>query len=233
MRSRLATLALFAAIGCAAPALADGMPRTAATTAPAYAYPAPEALFYNWSGVYIGAHIGAMNASGSGTFDDGTAVAFSAQDASFVGGGHVGLQFQLRELVLGAEYSYSALSASLGSPISTGYTVTTKLKDLQIVSGKIGYAYQNYLFYGKAGYAFSSLDYSADNGTVSNGSGRGNGWMGGLGVSYAITPRIILGAEYNYVNISTDNATLGAGTLTGNNIDLQIGTLRLDFKFGG
>ncbi|MDX2201219.1 MAG: outer membrane beta-barrel protein [Hyphomicrobiaceae bacterium] len=233
MRLATATLAICLASGLSAPALADGMPRQ--RTAPAvgpYAYPAPEQSFFNWSGLYIGGHIGGLNAQDRGTFDSGTAVPYSTQDAAFVGGGHVGLHYQIRQLVLGVEYSYSALSTTLGANLSTGYTVTTKLKDVQIVSGKIGYAYQNYLFYGKGGYAMSQLDLAATDGsTLATGSGRGSGWMAGIGISYAITPRIIIGAEYDYIKLSADSSTLGASSLTGHNIDAQMGALRLDLKF--
>lgn len=232
MRLGLTTLAFCALSTALSPALADGMPRQPAPqTAPAYAYPAPEQLFFNWSGVYIGGHMGGANASNKATFDSGTAVPYSTQDSAFLGGGHVGLQVQLREIVLGAEYSYTAMEASLGTTLATGFNVTTKLKDLQIVSGKVGYAYQNYLLYGKGGYAMSSLDFSATNGTASSGTGRGSGWMAGIGVSYAITPRIIIGAEYDYVRLNADSTTLGGNTLSGNHIDTQLGTVRLDLKF--
>lgn len=229
--SLAATLALCAASAAVTPALADGMPRPPAPQVAPYAYPAPEQLYYNWSGVYVGGHIGAFTASDRATFNSGTPTAFSAQDASFAGGGHAGLQFQLRDFVFGAEYSYTSLAATVGTIVST-YNVSTKLKDLQMVSGKLGYAYQNYLLYGKGGWATSGLDFTADNGTASKSSGRGNGWMAGIGVSYAIAPKIIIGAEYDYVRINADSTTLGANTLYGNNIDAQMATVRLDFKFG-
>lgn len=232
MRLGITTLAFCALSSALSPVFADGMPRQPVRqTAPAYAYPAPEQLFFDWSGVYVGGHLGGANVSNKATFDSGTAIPYSAQDGGFIGGGHIGLQVQMRDIVLGAEYSYTALEATLGTALATGFNVTTKMKDLQIVSGKIGYAYQNYLFYGKGGYAMSSLDFTADNGAASSGTGRASGWMAGVGVSYAITPRIIIGAEYDYIGLNADSVSLGGNTLSRAHIDTQLGTVRLDFKF--
>ncbi len=214
-------------------AVADGMPRQpTVAAAPDYGYPAPEQLFYNWGGVYFGGHIGAVTSQDRAVFDAGTPTSIRAQSADFIGGGQAGLQFQFREIVVGAEYSYTYAGAQLSNAI-TNYTITTKLRDIQLISGRLGYAYQNYMFFIKGGYATAGLDVGTTGNTTASASGRGNGWVAGLGVHYAITPKLILGAEYNYIRLNSDAVDLGGNSLSGNVIDSQAAMLRLDFKFGG
>src|SRR2546423_15716005 len=90
----LAALAAFAG-----PALAADVPTRPYTKAPAYTAPA---VVYNWTGFYIGGHVG-------GAFAGDNSLVSS--DARFMGGVQAGFDYQFApNWVLGAEAQYSWLS---------------------------------------------------------------------------------------------------------------------------
>ena len=102
----LGTVALVA-LG-AAPALAADLAARPYTKAPAYA-PAP---VYNWTGFYIGGHIGGAF---SGDNSIGTGVTAS-DNGKFLGGVQAGYDWQFApNWVLGVEGQYSWLSGSNSS----------------------------------------------------------------------------------------------------------------------
>lgn len=232
-------LAAAFAVFVATPASADRPPSTVSVVRAdpyAYAPPAPDQLFYNWSGFYIGGDLGFANVSGEDTLTTGAAERTSESGNSLIGGIHGGYQKQIRELVLGAEVSYSWTGAEFtaASANSPGLFVKTGMSDLLVVSGRLGYAYMNWLSYFKAGYASADIDYTASGTGTGSASSRGQGWMAGVGINHAVAPNIVLGAEYNYIHIAADNATLPAAgaTLSGASLDVQAVMFRIDFKFG-
>lgn len=230
----LATTIMFAAV----PAQADGPPHMRrTTTADPYAYtPPPEQLFYNWSGAYIGGHIGGGWGTDQATLTTVAAEPFTVRSTGFVGGGHAGYMHQFRELVLGAEVKYSWTGAEFtrASTASPGLATATRVNDLMTVTGRLGYAYMNWLAYWKAGWATASLEHAASGTSTGSANTRGNGWVAGAGLAYAFGPNLIAGVEYDYVRVNSDAAqpVPGVVTLSGSAVDLQSVTFRLDFKFG-
>src|SRR5215468_3592739 len=85
----------------AAPALAADIPARAYTKAPAYS---PPAVIYNWTGFYIGGHVG-------GAFGGDNSLAGS--DARFLGGVQGGFDYQFATYgVLGIEAQYSWMNSN-------------------------------------------------------------------------------------------------------------------------
>lgn len=218
-------------------AWADGPPSPARDP---YAYaPPPEQLFYNWSGFYAGALMGGATSRWISNANFGGPTETSrANSNDFAWGGQAGYQHQFRDIVIGAEVSYTALGANAAVPslVSGGLTTTSELKSLLHVNGKVGYAYMNYLLYAKGGYAIGAINTATSGTLVASSSNTAYGWMAGLGVSYALHRNIILSAEYNYTRLNADNLSLTDGTTTatysGNHWDTQQAMLRLDFKLG-
>jgi outer membrane immunogenic protein len=202
-----------------------------------YAY-APDAPIYDWSGIYIGGHAGPAFNNGHGGLITSTTEPLTPGRTEFIGGGQIGVQKQFRDTVIGAEFSYSWLgpqltSASVAQP---GLSVTSDFNNLLLATGKIGLAYLDYLAYVKGGYATANVDYKTLGLFTSSTSGRGNGWVGGAGIDYALRPNIILGIEYNYITLVTDQRTQALSPFTtiiaNTSYDIQTAMLRLDFKFG-
>src|SRR5438445_11645300 len=101
----LATVALVA-LGATAPALAADLAARPYTKAP----PPVMAPIYNWTGFYIGGHVGA--AFGNDNTFNGL-VGSSNNDARFLGGVQGGFDYQFApNWVLGAEAQYSFLSGN-------------------------------------------------------------------------------------------------------------------------
>jgi outer membrane immunogenic protein len=82
------------------------------------------------------------------------------------------------------------------------------------VTGRVGYAYDKWLFFGKSGWAWaqfssSSVDTSPVNPTeqVAYGTSQETrqGWTAGGGLEYAVTPNIIFKLEGDYVKFNTAN----------------------------
>jgi outer membrane immunogenic protein len=173
---------------------------------------------------------------------------------SFVGGGFVGLQKQWSWLVLGAEAGYLWMNPSvttgvhldstiLGNNPGLDITVSGTVRDLFLVTGKFGWAYENILGYFKGGWASGAVESrisSTSTGVLlTTSSSRENGWTAGAGLEYALKEHLIIGVEYNYVEITpgtrTQNpvATVPFSGHIQSGVDIQSVTARLSFKFGG
>ncbi len=73
---------------------------------------------------------------------------------------------------------------------------------------------------------------------LTSSSGRENGWTAGASLEYALWDHVILGVEYDYVQLNTGNrnqipAAGPPGTQVEAGVDIQTVTARLSFKFGG
>ncbi|MEO6779641.1 MAG: outer membrane beta-barrel protein [Bradyrhizobium sp.] len=227
----LATAAL-TAFSFAAPALA-------ADIAPAYkAAPMAPIAVYNWTGFYIGGHIGGgwadQNsvelAPGTGAYPTGTA--FTGKNLSgFLGGVQGGYNWQLSNIVLGieGEYTWADVSGS-ATTVSTvprflGFSSisTAKLQDIALVTGRLGYAANNWLFYFKGGGAWGqgksfSVNNNA-NGTLfdtSSSSTDRSGWVVGVGAEWGFAPNWSAKIEYNYIDFGSSNVTLNSSLGTQN-----------------
>jgi outer membrane immunogenic protein len=244
MDTRIAALAasMLLGLGClAAPAAADGSARARPDP---YAYnPEPVALYYDWSGIYIGGHAGVATAGVDWTFTNPTE-RFDQRATGFAGGAQIGLQKQWHYIVIGAEVSYTwtDLSETSGSLLAPGTSRTSEVNNLLLATGRLGFVWQNLLAYWKGGYATADVGLrSSITGTgveTTSSSAREQGWVAGLGIDYGLTPNISIGVEYDYIhfNIGTRDqvpTAVGlAGSQTNGGIDLQTVMARLNFRFG-
>src|SRR6202046_3707928 len=128
----------------AAPALAADLPARTYTKAPVYK--APEVV-YNWTGFYIGGHIG-------GAFGGNNSLEGSS--GQFLGGVQGGADYQFApNWVIGAEAQYSWLSGNnKGVLFPAGVLVTSNADQLGSVTGRFGYTWGPALLYAKGGYAW-------------------------------------------------------------------------------
>jgi outer membrane immunogenic protein len=140
-RTLLASIAIISLAGVVPSSAADmpvKAPREAATMAPGY----------NWSGLYIGAHVGGAFA--------GTDF-FGNDDVRIMGGGQIGADFQFAApWVFGIEANYSFVDSR--------------------VTGRLGYGWGPALRYAKGGYAWADTRRSFGfNGDGDNGYTVGGG----------------------------------------------------------
>ena len=192
----LATVALVA-VGAAAPALAADLAARPYTKAPAYV-PAP---IYNWTGFYIGGHIG-------GAFDGNSG--FGNSDGRFLGGIQGGADYEFsNNVVLGVEAEYSWLTNNNNGVLLPGGTlVTSNSNELGSVTGRVGYSFGAALLYAKGGYAFKDGDHlNASVGGVpvaftTDGHHR-DGYTAGAGLEYMFAPNWSAKIEYQYYNFGS------------------------------
>jgi outer membrane immunogenic protein len=194
-----------ACIVFAAPAFAADLPARTYTKAPVYK--APE-LVYNWTGFYIGGHIG-------GGFGGNNSL--EGSNGQFLGGVQGGADYQFASnWVIGAEAQYSWLTGNNGGSATfpLGTTVTGNTQELGSVTGRIGYTWGPALLYAKGGYAWrDGVSVSASNalgpvGVATDGTHR-DGYTVGGGLEYMFAPNWSVKAEYLYYNFG--NTTINAG----------------------
>jgi outer membrane immunogenic protein len=187
--------------------------------------PAPAPAYYDWSGIYVGANVGYgwgdMGWRSSLDTDIATAgESFSTHPSGALAGGQIGINKQFGWWVFGAEFTGDWLDLKqgvVGFPdlLDPTQRWTTKLKDLETLTVRMGYAYNNWLFYGKAGGAtgvVSLTGVGSVNGnflTFSPASQRLWGTTAGAGIEYGLTPNIVLGVEYDFTRLFPGNQLTG------------------------
>ena len=146
---------------------------------------------YNWTGPYLGL---------TGGYGWGTT-------SGWKGGGYAGYNFQVNpNWVVGLEGDIMASGQASNSWDSS-------------VRGRLGYAYDRYLFYGTGGVAFGDIK---NNGA----STTRTGWTLGAGIEAALTTNITGRLEYRYTDLGS--ATVGGSKVSQNSSDFLVG---VGFKF--
>ena len=121
----------------------------------------PVAPYYNWTGFYIGGNVGG-GWNGTGTLGDtlGSTFTVPANNVRFLGGGQVGVNYEFwGGVVVGAEAMFDWVpntnnTISATSPGGATASVTINNRWLTTATGKLGYAWDRVLLYGKAGGAW-------------------------------------------------------------------------------
>jgi outer membrane immunogenic protein len=116
---------------------------------PVYKAPPPvPAIYtmYNWTGLYIGGHIG----YGSAKFEFNTGID-SGSRSSLIGGGQLGFNWQAGSVVWGLEGDVSGASFSAGRQVST---IGAKVDLLASLRGRLGLAFDRILVYGTGGVGY-------------------------------------------------------------------------------
>ncbi len=210
----LGTVALVA-FGTASAFAAD-LPARTYTKAPAYA-PAP---IYNWTGIYVGAHIGAAFGGDNDTSTTIPGLTSSNRDASFLGGGQIGADYQFApNWVVGVEGQISGISNNDRRFTDGVGTLRDRSDWLASVTGRLGYTWGPGMIYGKGGVAFrDNKDIDAVNFGLVTTDRQDTGYTVGGGFEYMFAPAWSAKVEYQYYNFDTTNvsaAALGCGQLQG------------------
>src|SRR5262249_787312 len=145
-------LAASAAVLASTASFAADLPARTYTKAPVYAPPVP---MYNWTGIYVGAHIGAAFGGDNGGVTTDPLLTTGHRDAAFMGGGQIGADYQFApNWVIGVEGQISAMSNS-NRTFTNGFdTLRDKSDWLASVTGRLGYTWGPGMIYAKGGVAF-------------------------------------------------------------------------------
>jgi len=222
----------------------------AADLPPVYKTPPPVAVEYNWNGFYVGAHIG--GAWGHRDFSQTTTVgplveAGTLTSSSVAGGGQVGYNWAINNVLLGVEADVSGTGLGASTQTfnfaGTGPGWNEKTDFFGTVRGRLGLVADNWLFYGTGGFAwaddqFMRTQLTASVGTpplgfvVSNNATR-TGWAAGAGIEWGLARNWSAKLEYLYMNLgsSTFSFTVPSGTFTVSEADLTISTVRFGVNY--
>ena len=216
-------------VAFAGPALAADLPAQTYTKAPVYSAPA---AIYNWTGFYIGGHVGGAFAGDN---------SLQGSDARFMGGVQGGFDYQFApNWVMGVEAQYSWLNSNnTGVVFPGGIAITDKNNNLGSATGRIGYTWGPALVYGKGGYAWRDSDNfgvsvaGAPAAFTTNGNHR-DGWTLGAGLEYMFAPNWSAKAEYQYYNFGTTTFTSGPATVVGSRFHDDDHTVKVgvSYRFG-
>ncbi|BDA86024.1 membrane protein [Aureimonas sp. SA4125] len=252
----LAATALSAAPALAADVIYDEPPAPMAVVAPAA----------GWTGVYIGIQgggafnpespddLGLRTNGFAGPIIGGGVDAFgnnfdSSFDSSFIGGAHIGYDYQMGSVVLGAILDINALdvtqTASAFSNTPAFYTAERGLDYLATARLRAGYLVTpSALAYVTGGVAYGEVDYgfSTDSPAVTgvnpaaivNQDEDDFGYTVGAGMEVLVTDNISFGAEYLYTNLGGGDSftRLSGGPFDGSGTAVIAGN-STDFTSGG
>ncbi|MGC2813474.1 MAG: outer membrane protein [Bradyrhizobium sp.] len=219
-----------AVIAFAAPAFAADLPARTYTKAPAYT--APEAV-YNWTGFYIGGHVGGAFAGNS---------SLQGSDGRFLGGVQGGFDYQFApNWVMGVEAQYSWLGGgnNSGRLFPGGTLVKANTDQLGSVTGRVGYTWGPALLYAKGGYAWRDNNNIAVSFAgvpqpfTTDGSHR-DGYTVGAGLEYMFAPNWSAKVEYQYYNFGSTTLTSGPADIVGTRFRDDEHTVKagLNYRFG-
>jgi outer membrane immunogenic protein len=196
----------------------------AAADLPANPYTAPPATpvaAYNWTGCYVGGHLGGVIS------EDKHANGVSFSSAGFVGGGQVGCDYQFAfGWVAGVEGRavWSSLKdthaltlrSSTGVIIPSQFTVSNDF--LASATARLGYSFADrWLVFATGGAAWteekSDDAFTTLGGTAVDPSASAirTGWTAGAGLEYAFSRNWSAKLEYDYYDFGSHAATLTSG----------------------
>jgi len=261
MRSLLLRSTAVPAVLIAGPALAADM----AVKVPSA--PTPQ---YSWSGFYLGLNAGGYAAySGDPTTTTTCAAGFfsyfacvnvplvdaagtgSMSGAGFTGGGQIGYNWQVGQVVFGVESDFDSfntkISRKVTAPYATGglFTISSSADTnwLFTARGRLGWAFNTLLVYATGGLAVTNLAaYNSFNDGVAsatwNAQADKTGWAVGAGLEWAFSKNWTAKVEYLYVSFDSvtavgvvSTAPYSSGISTTTDLSAQIARAGVNYKF--
>lgn len=203
---------------------------TAALASTAWAGETPKAMQamasapMSWTGFYAGLDLGWLgNRSSVEELEFGVVPGFSTSPtlSEFIGGGHVGYNWQYQQFVLGAEADISGASGShtvsYGPPGFSPDTFSSSINWLSTFRGRLGVAFDQWLVYGTAGWAFAGVHNTRTSTSLGpinvDQTKTGSGFVWGGGVEYMVTRNWTARVEAMAVNLG--DSTILSNTTNG------------------
>jgi opacity protein-like surface antigen len=180
---------------------------------------------YDWTGFYVGGHASyswtrsegqTMNTANGQLFAPG-----SSDSSAAHGGGQIGFDYMTASrVVLGVVADFTS-GRDVTTTTATRFQTQQNESDTVVngsVRGRLGYAFNNLLLYGTAGWGWNvaSATRTQISGTVGNATpgtvettstGHDNGWTVGAGIDYAFVSNWDVFAEYKYSGVPDNTVT--------------------------
>ena len=233
--------------GVAATTLVGGSAIAAdlARPVPVYRPPPPVVALFTWTGCYVGGNVGGIWAHSDwndGVFGDlGSSTANGA-----IGGVQAGCNYQVGGWVFGiqGDYDWTNANNNTANVVFPTLSDQTQINSLASVTGRVGYAWDRFLLYVKAGGAWERTNFSAQVGgfSVATANTTNSGWTIGVGGEYAFLNWLTGFIEYDYYNFNNNNtnalvctpAVCGGFAFNNLSVTTNVNVVKagLNFKFG-
>jgi outer membrane immunogenic protein len=240
--SATAVLVAFAAIGSAG-----------AADLPLKAPPPPAPPPFTWTGFYIGVNGGF--AAGQGGFTDnlfGLNWGNVRNNGSLLAGGEAGFNYQIGNVVLGVEGDYDwagAINANNNNNVVVGpggnsFLVTSNNRWVSTVAARLGWAFDGWMAYGKAGggwvgnNGFTIVNTTTGASFVGSNSNSEGAWLVGAGAEMRVANNWTLKVEYDYLGLNSrtlvvpvTSPVLPGDTFNSGNRNVQMVKVGLNYLF--
>ena len=225
-------------------------------------YPALPPAIYDWTGVYVGGHLGGgilvdsvsqngispngFNLGGSGTL----------RPAGVIGGGQIGANYEFAPWVVGVEGSWTdsaisgstlincpAVTCTIGLVTVGQERFTSHAQWFAALTGRAGYAANDWLFYAKAGGAWMHVSYTEDLIGTAGANAVGvtvatqdlsdnrTGFTVGAGIELGLVENISAKIEYDFYDFGSKNYNFNTITPVSVKSNLHTLTIGLNYKF--
>jgi outer membrane immunogenic protein len=236
------------------PALAADM----AVPGPAY-YPKLPPAIYDWTGIYVGGHIGggmlvdsvSQNGVSTATTATNLLSSGSLRPAGVIGGGQIGANYQFAPWVVGIEGSWTdsaiqgntkigvASTAIPAPPVIAQERFTSQAQWFAALTGRVGYAANDWLFYAKGGGAWMNARYTEDLLVVGGAafpvsqviSDNRTGFTVGAGIEVGLVENLSAKIEYDFYDFGSKNYNFNAITPVSVSSNLHTLIVGLNYKF--
>ena len=182
-----------------------------------------------WTGFYAGLNLGGAWSSAH-TNNPFSGLSDSAEGGFVLGGAQIGANWQWDSLVFGVEADFDWTGLQSSATDAKGYVNTVSANWLSTITGRVGYALNQILVYGKGGIAFTNESNNIKippgvyippgaPGVDPVGSTVGSqsialGWTIGAGLEYAFDPHWSFRFEYDFADFSSHSFAFGGTSST-------------------
>jgi outer membrane immunogenic protein len=215
---------------------------------PVYKAPplAPAVVYNDWSGFYIGGHLGygwadsVSTGTLGGAFDAPLGTSIGMKPNGWLGGLQFGYNFAMQQYLLGLEVDFGYLGISGSNSTGLGYA-NVSYGWYSVIAGRLGFAMDTALIYVKGGYAMARVTNDAgalvagvlDASDYTSTSGVRGGYAIGGGLEYALNRQWSMKGEYLYMDFgSSTSGNLDGDTFSHSNA-LHTFKIGLNYRFGG
>jgi outer membrane immunogenic protein len=178
----------------------------------------------NWTGFYVGVHLGGGWSNADWT-NPVSGLTDNLRNGGVFGGAQMGVNYQFDSIVLGVEGDFSGTSLKPSGTDAAGFMHGTSTYWTSTVTGRLGYAINQALFFAKGGVAFaderdtvtSPLGVFSSTGTTTQ-----VGWTAGGGLEYALDRNWSAKIEYDYLGFGSQSVPATALVGAPGSVDLNI-----------
>jgi outer membrane immunogenic protein len=222
-------------------------------------YPPPPPAIYDWTGIYVGGHIGggilvdsvSQNGVSTATTATNLLSSGSLRPAGVIGGGQIGANYEFVPWVVGIEGSWTDSGVQGNTLIGVGSTAivpppvigqerfTSNALWFAAMTGRVGYAANDWLFYAKAGGAWMHVTYTEDllaspspvTVTTQDISDTRSGFTVGAGIEFGLVENLSAKIEYDFYDFGSKNYNFNAITPVSVSSNLHAIIVGLNYKF--